>query len=1284
MSRPTARLRRLSVPLLALALALTTLPVLLVLGTPAPAHAAPVSFTGGTVSWGVKASWRRYIGRGSQAGGGATIDGWDGNTPTGFTFPVESGTFDPATSTTVLDLAGFVHFQQYYEFVEPGKYALDTKYSDLTLTIGPDVQEIRGTHTGYLRDDPGGDLHEDVDVVLASFDVAGAETSFAPDRSTWTGIPTVAGAGFAIYAEGAAVDPVGIDYPGPGGVPDLAERFAQPGVPVLTPSGRWSTGSTAAGGGATGRTLQVSSRGDVVYAVQVTPQTAHHLVVQALDATTLAPVGTPYQHPLAATGTTQRFVRTAVDPATDTLFYLTGRDGAGGNGVTAHALTYDRVSETFGHTTVGAVVVASTAAVGGLAWNAVDQELAVVAAAGATTSAASPPRLLRFARDGEAWTVTDTPFSLGATDTFPGGQACSCGAVVSTAAAGPANLAVLGDGSYLLATGTATLSSGTPRPYVPAQRLDVGLGDTLAVTSVPGTEAVAPASGASYGRTLAAPGPGGSVYLHGDGQSRDDVQRVDLVDGVAVAGGFLRGPDALPPYDLSLLGASVAYDAGRDLLWALDMAVAGGTALKLIDATGVVAGYPVPDLPLSSFGQPSVVVGVDGSLYVPVREADNGPFSFERLAFDGIAPAVTEQPADVEVALAPDEASRSVDFTTAVAEEPGGDLQWQVRPPGASRFADVAGATSPTLRVPASPETDGRTYRAVASNAAGRVVSDEAVLTVTYAPRLTTQPRDVRVTEGSGALLTAAAIGNPTVSSLTWQRRVGGFWEDVTPGDELAVDTVDGLSSLRIGRTEADQSGARFRLKAVSAAGTTYSRTAVVTVEPEVVVPPEGLDLDGAVLDWTGSEELQSAPPFGGNNYFSAGASAGDQASYRAVEGDVAVLQVAADGAEAPATWATRADHVAGDGHQLVRLSGGEAHLAADGSATVVWDGSWSVNFYGGLVPFTISDPVLVVGADGTGTLVGDLSGYASSMEDPEAKTPMTPVPDVTIATFAGVEVDPAGRIEVTPEYDGVEVDVPAGHTAQDRTSAGWGAWPQEFVDVHLVTGLSSYWYSSGGAADPKKRPTPFSLDLGDATAAEPEPEPAADVASTTTVRLSTPSASYGAPVSATVDVAAPGTTPGGVVAVRVGDQVVTGTLAAGRATVALPAGLRPGTVAVTASYAGRPGVAGSEGRAALRVARAVPRVRLVLPRTATAATRARARLRVHVPRLPRVRPTGQVVIREGGRVVAVATLTAQAGGRLTVRLPRLTPGRHHLRATLAGSELFRSGTSPYRTVVVR
>ena len=200
-------------------------------------------------------------------------------------------------------------------------------------------------------------------------------------------------------------------------------------------------------------------------------------------------------------------------------------------------------------------------------------------------------------------------------------------------------------------------------------------------------------------------------------------------------------------------------------------------------------------------------------------------------------------------------------------------------------------------------------------------------------------------------------------------------------------------------------------------------------------------------------------------------ASDGTQASYAVSARGVRVLQVAADGGEQAATWATRDEHLTSGGSQVVRLIGGTGTIAADGSTKVSWSGSFTVNMYGGLVPFTASAPVLTLDADGNGTLTATLSGYASSQANPNDRTPVAPVAGVTLATFSDGRIDPGAPSTVTPDYAGVEVDIPAGQAQQVRSGDDWGAWPQSFVDFQTKTGLGSYWYSSGGAADPTRRP---------------------------------------------------------------------------------------------------------------------------------------------------------------------------------------------------------------------
>jgi hypothetical protein len=240
-------------------------------------------------------------------------------------------------------------------------------------------------------------------------------------------------------------------------------------------------------------------------------------------------------------------------------------------------------------------------------------------------------------------------------------------------------------------------------------------------------------------------------------------------------------------------------------------------------------------------------------------------------------------------------------------------------------------------------------------------------------------------------------------------------------------------------------------------------------------VPAGGVAIDHAGLDWSGNALMQGKSeniPMIGVNYFSAGTSDGSEATYSAQAGNVAIYNVNAGGTETLATWATRTEHTEAGSKQLVRLADGVGRVEADGSATVKWSGSFSENFYGGLIPFTITDPVLTAAADGSGALTGTIVGCEASMGGGPCE-PLDPA-EVTIANFSGITVDPEGVLTVTPAYTGVEVTATP---AQNRTVEGWGAWPQSFVDYQVATGLSSYWYSSGHN-DTLKAPFPFAVDF--------------------------------------------------------------------------------------------------------------------------------------------------------------------------------------------------------------
>jgi hypothetical protein len=585
-------------------------------------------------------------------------------------------------------------------------------------------------------------------------------------------------------------------------------------------------------------------------------------------------------------------------------------------------------------------------------------------------------------------------------------------------------------------------------------------------------------------------GPGGLVALHRGNQGVPAL--VQTVDVTPAGGGAIVADPAvdLGTFDGSGLGneEKIAFDPEDGTVW-----LSGVRSQRIV---GVRDGKLVANQFFDKLNPRTgvLVAGPDHTLFAQTSDGEPTPFGgypafgFGKLDRLGVSPEVTTDPDDASVMLGAGDTSADVTFTAGADATPAPALQWQVRAPGASRFANLVGETDPTLTVSARRGLGGSQYRAVFSNVAGKAATAVATLTVRFAPRVTFDPLDTKVVEGGAATFELLGDGSPE-PTVTWQRRVGGFWQTIT--DDVDTITFDS-SSLTVKDTNIEQSGALFRAKLVNAAGTTYSKTAKLTVSAKAT--PAAGELDGISLDWTGNAELQKAPPFGGSNYFSAGVSDGDEATYSARSGSVQIFQVSAGGDAAAATWTTRAGHVTGGGRQLVRLHDGHAQFAADGSATVAFNGAFTVNFYGGLNPFSLTNPQLTVAADGTGTLKADLSGYASSQANPNERTPLAPVSDVTVATFSGVEIDRDGKVTIDPDYAGVAVTVPAGTTPQNRTVADWGGWPQPFVDFQAKTGLSSYWYSSGGAADAAKPPAPFVVDFSGATVPQDDPEPAPEV----------------------------------------------------------------------------------------------------------------------------------------------------------------------------------------------
>ncbi|WP_271985251.1 fibronectin type III domain-containing protein [Pseudoclavibacter terrae] len=257
----------------------------------------------------------------------------------------------------------------------------------------------------------------------------------------------------------------------------------------------------------------------------------------------------------------------------------------------------------------------------------------------------------------------------------------------------------------------------------------------------------------------------------------------------------------------------------------------------------------------------------------------------------------------------------------------------------------------------------------------------------------------------------------------------------------------------------------------------------------------------GVDLSWTLNDEAGGGAYFGGCNFLSAGASGDngksavwtDDSLYSASAGNVTITKPDAAGNQVPATWESRCLDAGGSqvGTDAGSTSANQVNLADGtgsvdleaGSASISWDGAFTVVFYGGMTYWSVDELTLEL-ENGKGTLTGTAGGFGADMDDPSTWQPLTER-TVTLATIDATPADlTASGATLTPDYRGVE----AGNvgTPQTREGDDWGSWPQDFVAFHEATGQSSYWYSSGGRADPKKVAAPITLSFDTSASATP------------------------------------------------------------------------------------------------------------------------------------------------------------------------------------------------------
>jgi Htaa protein len=259
----------------------------------------------------------------------------------------------------------------------------------------------------------------------------------------------------------------------------------------------------------------------------------------------------------------------------------------------------------------------------------------------------------------------------------------------------------------------------------------------------------------------------------------------------------------------------------------------------------------------------------------------------------------------------------------------------------------------------------------------------------------------------------------------------------------------------------------------VAAAMTAAASLAVVAL-PAAAAP---VSITNATFDWAVHDTIQFVA--GPCHYLSAGVTTTNvQADYHTQADDVSILK---DGVTP--TWAGRCTPAGGTGtslNQKVHWTGGTGTVdPSTGASTIQFTGSLSMVMNGTLAPtpspIVISDPLITVAADGTGTMTATVDAYATTGDH-------TPVANVVVANLGGVGSANTTGFTTTPLFQSVTYTPPAGGTAQNTTGTGgvWGAWPTSWINAVWGSGNGAFYYTTSTAAtQPRKAPSPLVVDYG-------------------------------------------------------------------------------------------------------------------------------------------------------------------------------------------------------------
>lgn len=803
-----------------------------------------VEINDGYVIWGIKYSWRKYAWEGQELSEGVEITDPIGEETVGsYRWPISSGTYDPNTKTTTLNLDGKIRYRLYCDPNNMANCALDSTFSDLKVIISPDEQIVSGTYFGIPRENAGG-IPEEHKGALAILNIRTTNPETTDNVTVWNDIPSICGEELILYEEGADLDPVSFTYTGPSGKPVVPDSFAEPLSPMYEKTHEWKPDSerfseffyfpTAD----SSQLVTVYNRGP---AGQTGQAAFDYNEFTVLNADNLEPVA-DYRLDYPDFGPDEprsRFLDGITwDQSTNTAYLLmhgSTNKYADNRPLTIYAVTWDPQTSSFDWKIVDQLDQNAPGphvlgAKGIFTWDAEQNRLlhAVLIDDVEKLSEAdySKLQMYEYTPAADGWTKTMNPLSVptGAPEVPDhirraavfGSQHRDIGCSVRA----ESNFVCLQRSSYRNAD---NVNTGVPA-FTMWQEADGSwktryLEGTVAAPNPELEQQNNMPASESYPFVGVTPTADGSLMFGASRMSQSVRYYDDLLGGDP-------GEDVVP----FTRNRSYAYmPATFDATHRYDFLTSASKQEMLVLRDRKVLSTFAVTRP--EYYNHQYVSLAPGTLYINARP-NEFTYQVERYAISVMTPEITQHPADRAVDLVDGATSEPVTFSMDFASDYGGDVQWQEKPVGAEFFADIEGATAKTLEVQATLAKNGTTYRALVTNEAGTIDSDPAVLTVRSAPLFLGQPTDMVGVAGEDVTFTAPADPDIPVTSQTWQMLVGDQWQDITASETMKIDG----DTLTVTAAE-DLDSTVFRSVLTNEVGSTTSDQVMLTVTVPTEAP---------------------------------------------------------------------------------------------------------------------------------------------------------------------------------------------------------------------------------------------------------------------------------------------------------------------------------------------------------------------------------------------------------------------------------------------------------------